>query len=527
MKRPTKEMRFASNNLERIKEAIDRNKNLSSDPTDMHNGQTQESILNLRPFDKSKVINQSNPSFKFKPATSIERVYETIQNSRNLAPSDLADKTLLNNRSTKKLQLKSQNLNKTLNVPSYSVSPREMHKGLHQKTHFKAVYEMFVNPVYGDRVKDESLKKAIRIAPTLDQVRNNPGLVNSQYSDNWLNTIVNNNIYSTSNQANQITNLEINEKELAKQLLRNCNYLRSSKRNISLDNSSSIHSITQYNTRKQELIRDISKYKNIREDHNQTTLLVQTSKSKLDPFDQSKSYYENSSIGKFNIDKKQFRFKRQSHGINNQNKILLNDSMRFVHPRGYNDFYDSYTNIFHETNFALMGAKETEQFAYVLDRFGNTMTDTQLAYMFQYIGRLQLDKSKGFWEKILPAVKKQLATLDRNCTKSLYHFIEGASQMKLQDNEFWELVEQKLVDERLHRYFELEKLTNILVLLAEVGRGSDEMIEIVEKTLIKHRRAITPEIADTAREGFRLINKGSEILYRVLDDPNTELPALE
>ena len=53
------------------------------------------------------------------------------------------------------------------------------------------------------------------------------------------------------------------------------------------------------------------------------------------------------------------------------------------------------------------------------------------------------------------------------------------------------------------------------------------MIDIVEKTLIKHRKAITPEIADAAREGFRLINKGSEILYRVLEDPNVELPALE
>ena len=53
------------------------------------------------------------------------------------------------------------------------------------------------------------------------------------------------------------------------------------------------------------------------------------------------------------------------------------------------------------------------------------------------------------------------------------------------------------------------------------------MIDIVEKTLIKHRRAITPEIAQTAKAGFRLINKGSEILYRVLDDPNTQLPALE
>lgn len=45
--------------------------------------------------------------------------------------------------------------------------------------------------------------------------------------------------------------------------------------------------------------------------------------------------------------------------------------------------------------------------------------------------------------------------------------------------------------------------------------------------MIKHRKALTPEIIQTARQGFQKINKGSEILYRVLDDPTTELPALE
>ena len=63
--------------------------------------------------------------------------------------------------------------------------------------------------------------------------------------------------------------------------------------------------------------------------------------------------------------------------------------------------------------------------------------------------------------------------------------------------------------------------------LANVGRGSDEMLEIIEKTLIKHRKALTPEIIDVARQGFLRINKGSEILFRVLEDPTLELPALE
>ena len=155
------------------------------------------------------------------------------------------------------------------------------------------------------------------------------------------------------------------------------------------------------------------------------------------------------------------------------------------------------------------------------------MTDTQIAYAFYFIGKQQLPRTPEFWSVILPAVKKQLATLDRNCVKSLCHFLEGAAAMSLQDNEFWELMETKLVDERLHRYLTLTQVSEALVFLAHVGRGSDELIEIIEKTLIKHRKALTPEIISNARQGFTMINKGSEILFKVLEDPTVELPALE
>lgn len=228
-----------------------------------------------------------------------------------------------------------------------------------------------------------------------------------------------------------------------------------------------------------------------------------------------------------NFCKQALMLARLQRGAAVRSAFFVQTPARFVHARGYNDFYDGKGKVFHETNFALMNAKETPQFTYIINKYGYQMTDVQLSYILSFMGRQNLDKDKSFWEVIFPAVKKQIATLDRNCTRSLFHFIEGASLLKIQDNEFWELVEQKLVDERLHRYFALDKLTEVLVLLAEVGRGSDELIDVVEKTLIKHRLAITPEIADSAREGFRLINKGSEILFKVLDDPTVELPALE
>ena len=70
-------------------------------------------------------------------------------------------------------------------------------------------------------------------------------------------------------------------------------------------------------------------------------------------------------------------------------------------------------------------------------------------------------------------------------------------------------------------------MAHLVLYLSKVGRGSDDMIEIVEKTMIKHRKGLTPEVIEVAKEGFSRINKGSEILQRVLEDPKTELPALE
>ena len=201
--------------------------------------------------------------------------------------------------------------------------------------------------------------------------------------------------------------------------------------------------------------------------------------------------------------------------------------MRMVHQRGYNDAFDTYSFRIHETNMAIFNAKTTDQFAYIFQKYGEHITDYQISHSFYIIGFHKFDKNDAFWKVIYPLAKKQLATLDRNCTRSLCELIGGASELTIQDNEFWEMVEQKLVDERLYRYLTLEQLTKTLSFMSNVGRGSDELIDVVEKTLIKHRKSLTPEIIAYAREGFVRINKGSEILFKVLEDPNVQLPALE
>lgn len=145
------------------------------------------------------------------------------------------------------------------------------------------------------------------------------------------------------------------------------------------------------------------------------------------------------------ICKRSFAFLRQSKALSGllakQSSPLIQMPVRMVHPRGYNDYQDNWSFIFHEINFALGGSKNTDAFVFVFKKYGKYMTDFQIAYAFNMIGKNQLERNEDFWNVILPAVKTQLAKLDRNCIKTIYHFIEGASAMTLQDNEFWELVE--------------------------------------------------------------------------------------
>ena len=111
----------------------------------------------------------------------------------------------------------------------------------------------------------------------------------------------------------------------------------------------------------------------------------------------------------------------------------------------------------------------------------------------------------------------------------MVQIISGAGNMQLQDNELWEALEAKLVDEGLLKYFTLHEMAVILNNFANCGRGSDELIEQLEKTFIKHRKALdgNDEILRLCKQGFGMLNKGSDILNRVLADPNTTLPRLE
>ena len=208
-------------------------------------------------------------------------------------------------------------------------------------------------------------------------------------------------------------------------------------------------------------------------------------------------------------------------------RTLFNMPKMMVHSRGYNNFAgDVEWDIVNEMAGYMSGVRNADDVAYVFDKFPE-LTVEMIAYGLNRVAYFNSDKNENFWNVVLPRVKKQLSTMDRYCATTLYSIIESAGHLQIQDNEFWEIVEKQLIDNRLIRYQNVDQVCGIVYSLSRVGRGSDELLEICEKYIIKHRKALIPKTIKLASSGFKELSKGSAVLFEVLGDPSRGLTQIE
>lgn len=194
-------------------------------------------------------------------------------------------------------------------------------------------------------------------------------------------------------------------------------------------------------------------------------------------------------------------------------RCMFAPAQRFVHARGYNTGYDFVYPQHMEVQGAFMHCKNIESFAIAFEYYKERLTDEQIAFAMFFIAEHNLPKEPEFWNVILPRVKEQLKTLDRNAKDSIFTIVMSMGRLQIQDNEFWETVEQKLVDEGLLRYMEIPEVAKIAWALSNVGRGSDKLFDNIESYSIKHRLALTEDDREMLTLGFKNVNKGSEILF--------------
>jgi hypothetical protein len=191
---------------------------------------------------------------------------------------------------------------------------------------------------------------------------------------------------------------------------------------------------------------------------------------------------------------------------------LTEGEPRKVHPRGRNSPFDVHTYDYSQMTQHLMYSANMHDLVMFLRKYRDHVTDEHIMCAFHRSAEHNMVRNDMFWDEMVPLVKDQLRTLDRQGVHSIHLAIAGAGLWQLQDNEFWEIIEQKLVDQGLLRYFNLDQQADIVKALGNVNRGSDLLLENIERQFILHRRALTESQIEIAKEGFAKMNKGSEIL---------------
>lgn len=185
--------------------------------------------------------------------------------------------------------------------------------------------------------------------------------------------------------------------------------------------------------------------------------------------------------------------------------------------------------VINETTYpaqAILGTTVTG-LADVLEKFEGFLETKFIFDNFDKITELKDSVSKDMFTVIIPILKHYMVKFDRHCIIELFHAARGGARMMLGDREFWNIVEGKLIGEKLYKYLSVEQTVNLAYELNKSERGSEALLKALEIEIIKHRAAIhlDKRLLKKAKETY--LEKGSDIMKAALADPNIEVPGVD
>lgn len=114
------------------------------------------------------------------------------------------------------------------------------------------------------------------------------------------------------------------------------------------------------------------------------------------------------------------------------------------------------------------------------------------------------------WPEIVMLVKRQIKTYDRHVIHFLFQIGKFMAEVGEANDEFWEIMESKLVDENLCRYLNEDQAAKLMHGLCKIGKGSDELWRRLEREVSMHFLAMKPDNLKEAIEALEISSKGSK-----------------
>ena len=180
-----------------------------------------------------------------------------------------------------------------------------------------------------------------------------------------------------------------------------------------------------------------------------------------------------------------------------------------------------------ELTWAIAACHNCKMMAELLKANLGQMSDYQLSYAIYWLYNNDLELDEHFQNTILPIVKEFVKNMDRESNRTLAEIVSYMGWMKVQDEGLWTLFEQKLINEKLYRYLSLEQLIDVTSGISTANKGNPQLFDIFEKVFIKHRLALDSDSSFAIRKAFEERKLGSNLLFKVLENPKAELPELK
>jgi hypothetical protein len=114
------------------------------------------------------------------------------------------------------------------------------------------------------------------------------------------------------------------------------------------------------------------------------------------------------------------------------------------------------------------------------------------------------------WPEICKIVKEIIAEYNREAITDLFRIVRCVGELGERNQEFWELVETKLLKQGLCRYLNESEAAQTLWALCNVNRGSDELWKRLEKEVSTYYLSLEKDDLQDAIHALEVSGKGDE-----------------
>jgi hypothetical protein len=105
-------------------------------------------------------------------------------------------------------------------------------------------------------------------------------------------------------------------------------------------------------------------------------------------------------------------------------------------------------------------------------------------------------------------IKEDMRTWDYHCGVELFRVGEYMARLNEVNKEFWDIYEQKLMDEGLLKYMSESDCAHLIESLAKSGKGSQALFETMEAYIAKHYRTLNGEEVGYVIEALEVSGRG-------------------